>query len=166
MDAALDLGASPDAVDAPPDAMVDVPVASPNTFAALPKAPVLSGAALAMVVADVAGLVPAGRSSQYTPRIPTTITAAPTDACHGAAGSAAKRGMLRSHGDITTREANVVSIPAKNQNNGIKSPENALTPKTVVPTQRSDRVWCAIVILLNRFDTMCAKGDTFARCNK
>jgi hypothetical protein len=40
--------------------------------------------------------------------------------------------MLRSHGDITTREANVVSIPAKNQNNGIKSPKNALTPKTVV----------------------------------
>jgi hypothetical protein len=49
---------------------------------------------------------------------------ATTDPCQGAAGSDAKPGMLRSHGDNTTRRASVVSTPAMNQNNGINIPRN------------------------------------------
>src|SRR6266481_4864443 len=102
------------------------PVASPNTFAAVPKAPALPEGAPAAVAGGGEGLsATSGRTSQpYDANSAATITIATTDPCQGAAGSDAKAGRERSQGDSTTRRASVVSTPAMNQNNGINNPRN------------------------------------------
>jgi hypothetical protein len=46
---------------------------------------------------------------------PTTNSAS-NGACHGTAGSDSKRGIVRSHGSMTMSAANIVSMPARNQN--------------------------------------------------
>ncbi|MHB8723275.1 MAG: hypothetical protein ACYDAH_18055 [Steroidobacteraceae bacterium] len=105
---------------APPDA----PVALANTLAASPNAPA-EFAAGATDVADC--VVSRGLSSQWcTPKVAATIRIAANEACHGSAGSAAKRGNLRKRGSTITSAASVVREPAKNQNNGIKNSVNTL----------------------------------------
>ncbi len=83
---------------APPDAPAspDAPVALANTLAASPNA-LAEFASGAADVADCA--VICGLSSQWcTPNVAATIRIAANEACHGSAGSAAKRGNLRNRG--------------------------------------------------------------------
>src|SRR6266481_6106946 len=101
--------------------LVAGPVASPNTFAAVPKAPALPDGAPAVGGEGLSAT--SGRTSQPCDvKNAATITIATTDPCQGAAGSDAKRGRRRSHGEITTSRASVVSTPAKNQNKAINVP--------------------------------------------
>src|SRR6266403_548826 len=120
MEPAAGFGAAPSA----PSGVVAGPVASPNTFAAVPKAPALPDVAAPAVAAGGDGLsATSERTSQLCDaKNAATTTIATTDPCQGAGGNDAKPGMLRSNGDSTTRRASVVSTPAKNQNNGINIP--------------------------------------------
>src|ERR1700722_5701484 len=117
---AAGLGAAPPDTPASPDA----PVALANTLAASPNA--LAEFALgAAGGADCAAIC--GLSSQWCPpNVAATIRIAPNEACHGSAGSAAKRGKRRNRGSIRMSAASVVREPAKNQNNGIKNSVNSL----------------------------------------
>jgi len=93
-------------------------------LAASPNAP----AELALGATDAADCaVTRGLSSQWcTPNVAATIRIAANEACHGSAGSVAKRGNLRNRGSTSMSAASVVREPAKNQNNGIKNSVNTL----------------------------------------
>ncbi len=129
---AEDLGAAPPDAPASPDA----PVAFANTLAASPNAL----AEFPLGAADVADCaVTGGLSSQWcTPNVAATMRIAASEACHGSAGSAAKRGNRRSRGSTRTSAASVVREPAKNQNNGINYSVTRCTPYCRdVPSQRA-----------------------------
>ncbi len=121
MEPAAGFGAAPSA----PSGAVAGPVASPNTFAAVPKAPALPEFVAAAVAAGGDGLsATSERTSQpCEAKNAATSTIATTDPCQGAGGSRREAPeCVRSNGDSTTRRASVVSTPAKNQNSGINIP--------------------------------------------
>ena len=102
MEPAAGFGAAPPDAPASPDA----PVALANTLAASPNAL----AEFAMGAADAAErAVIRGLSSQWcTPNVAATTRIAANEACHGSAGSVARRGNLRNRGSSRMSAASVV----------------------------------------------------------
>jgi hypothetical protein len=103
-----------------PGALPVALVALPKARAALPNAPDEVSAVFGTVGAASCEIPVGCPTHEDSPKVAATMTNAATDASQGNAGSAAKRGILRSNGSSKMTPASVVSIPAKNQNNGIQ----------------------------------------------